>query len=92
MDELFDDGEARIEPEATGAWLVEVAVTTPTLDVAAEVAVDASVWLVVSGDDSVDEADAEVSAGADAEEAPAEGLNVAVSPQSSAAAPTWSPY
>lgn len=91
MDELFDDGNARIEPEATAAWLVEVAVTTLALDVAAEVGVDASVWIVVSGNDSVDEEDAEVSAGADVEEAPAEGLNVAVSPQSSAAAPTWSP-
>ena len=68
-----------------------MAVTTTTLGVAAEVGVDASVWPVVSGVGSVDEADAEVSAGAGAEEAPAEGLNVAVSPQSSAAAPTWSP-
>jgi hypothetical protein len=72
-----------------------VAVTTPTLDGADEMEVDASVCSVVSvvlvmvsEDDSADEADAVVSAGADAEEAPAEGLNVAVSPQSSAAAPT----
>lgn len=98
LDELFNDGEGRIEPEATAAWLVEVAITTPTLDVAAEVRVDASVWpvlsavlVIVSGEDSVDEADAEVPAGADADEAPADGLNVAVRPQSSAAAPTWSP-
>lgn len=77
---------------------MEVVVTTLTLDVADEMGVAATVWSVVSvvlamvsEEDSVDEADAEVSAGADAEEAPAEGLNVAVSPQSSAAAPTWSP-
>ena len=77
---------------------MEVVATTPALDVADEMGVAATVWSVVSvvlvmvsGEDSVDEADAEVSTGADAEEAPAEGLNVAVSPQSSAAAPTWSP-
>ena len=94
MDELFDDGKAKIEPEAA-AWLVELAVTTPTLDVVDEMVVAASVWSVVSvvlvvmsEEDSVDETGAEVSARADAEEAPVEGLNVAVSPQSSAAAPT----
>jgi hypothetical protein len=94
LDELFDDGKARIEPEAA-AWLVELAVTTPRLDVADEMGVAASVWSVVSvvlvvicKEDSVDETDAEVSAGADAEAAPAEELNVAVRPQSSAAAPT----
>ena len=43
LDELFNDGKGRIEPEATAAWLVEVAITTPTLDVAAEVTVDAPV-------------------------------------------------
>ena len=50
-----------------------------------------AVLAIVSGEDSVDEAEGEVSAGADAEEAPADGLNVAVRPQSSAAAPTWAP-
>jgi hypothetical protein len=97
LDELFDDGKARIEPEAA-AWLVELAVTTPTLDVADEMGVAASVCSVVSvvlvvasGEDDVNETDAEEVAGADAEEAPAEGLNVAARPQSSAAAPTWSP-
>ena len=97
LDELFDDGKTRIEPEADAAWLVDVAVTTATLDVADEMGVDAPAWLVVavvlvvSAEEDVDEADAAVSAGTDAEEAPAEGLNVAVNPQSSAAAPTWSP-
>jgi hypothetical protein len=98
LDELFDDGKARVEPEAAAAWLVELAVTTPTLDVADEMGVADSVWsvvsvvlVVVSEEDSVDDTDAEEVAGADAEAAPAEGPNVAVSPQSSAAAPTWSP-
>jgi len=75
-----------------------VAVTTPTLGVTDGIVVGASVWpvvsvvlVMVSEEASADEVDAEVSGGADAEEAPAEGLNVAVSPQSSAAAPTWSP-
>ena len=77
---------------------MEVVVTTPIADVADEVGAAVSVGAVVSAvlgmvswEDSVDEADVEVSAGADAEEGPAEGLNVAVSPQSTAAAPTWSP-
>ena len=75
-----------------------MAVTTPTLGVTDGIVVGASVWpvvsvvlVMVSEEASADEVDAEVSGGADAEEAPAEGLNVAVSPQSSAAAPTWSP-
>ena len=98
LDELFDDGKAMVELEAAATWLVEVAFAAPRLDVATKTEVEASVWPVVcvvpdmiAGEDSNDEADAEVSAGADAEEAPAEGLNVAVIPQSSAAAPTWSP-
>lgn len=47
--------------------------------------------MMVSEEDGSDETVAEVSAGVDPEEAPAEGLNVAVSPQSSAAASTWLP-
>ena len=74
-------------PEATDVWLVEVAAVT-TRD-------EFSVWLIVSvvsvmvpEEDNVDETMAEVSATADPEEAAAEGLNVVVSPQSSAAAST----
>jgi hypothetical protein len=87
LDVLFDDGEGRIVPEATAVWPVEVAATATGFE--------ASVWLVVSvatamaaEEDMADETVAEVSTGADPEEAPAEGLNVAVSPQSSAAAST----
>ena len=83
----FDDGESRIVPEATAVWLVEVAAVTTGDEV--------SIWLIVSvvsvmvpKEDNVDETVAEVSAAADPEEAAAEGLNVAVRPQSSAAAPT----
>jgi len=98
LDKLFDEGKTGIELDAAATWLVEVVFAAPRLDVAANTEVETSVWPVVcvvldmiAVEDSDDEADAEVSAGADAEEAPAEGLNVAVSPQSSAAAPTWSP-
>jgi hypothetical protein len=86
LDVPFDDGEGRIVPEATAVWLVEVA--------AAATGVEVSVWLVVSvvtvmlSEDDTEEAVAEVSAAVDPEEAAAEGLNVAVRPQSSAAAPT----
>jgi hypothetical protein len=97
LDELFDDGKTKIDPEAAAAWLVELAVTTSTLDVTEEIVVNASAWPVISAvlamvseEDSVDETDVEVAAGADTEEAPTKGLNVAASPQSSAAAPTWS--
>jgi hypothetical protein len=90
LDVLFDDGEGRIVPEATAVWLVEVAATATGVEV--------SIWLVVSvvtvmlsEEDDSEEAVAEVSAAADPEEAAAEGLNVAVRPQSSAAAPTSSP-
>jgi hypothetical protein len=90
LDVLFDDGEGRIVPEATAVWLVEVA--------AAATEFEASIWLVVSvasvmlsEEDMADETVAEVSTDADPEDAPAEGLNVAVSPQPSAAASTWSP-
>jgi hypothetical protein len=83
LDVLFDDGEGRIVPEATAVWLVEVAATATGVEV--------SIWLVVSvvtvmmsEEDDSEEAVAEVSAAA-------EGLNVAVRPQSSAAAPTSSP-
>lgn len=87
LDVPFDDGEGGIVPEATDVWLVEVAAVT-TGD-------EFSVWLIVSvvsvmvpEEDNVDETMAEVSATADPEEAAAEGLNVVVSPQSSAAAST----
>jgi hypothetical protein len=90
LDVLFDDGEGRIVPEATAVWLVGVAATATGVEV--------SIWLVVSvvtvmlsEEDDSEEAVAEVSAAADPEEAAAEGLNVAVRPQSSAAAPTSSP-
>jgi len=93
---LFVDGEGKIVPEAAGVWLVDVVAAATGLDVASEV--EDSEWPEVSAvlvmlceEDSADETVADVSAGADADEAPAEGLNVAVRPQSSAAAPTWVP-
>ena len=79
MDVPFDDGEGRIVPGATAVWLVEVAAS-------------ASTWLVVSvATMMVSVEDAAEETVDDADEAPPEGANVAVSPQSSAAAPTWSP-
>lgn len=84
MDVPFDDGEGRIVPEATAVWLVEVAASTA--------GVEASTWLVVSvATTMVSVEDAAEETVDDADEAPPEGANVAVSPQSSAAAPTWSP-
>lgn len=72
-----------------------MAVTPPTLDVMDKTRVAVSfcsvvsvVLVTMSEEDSADGADAEVSAGVDAEEAPADGLNVAVRPHPSAAAPT----
>ena len=83
LDVPFDDGEGRIVPEATAVWFIEVTATATGVEV--------SIWLVVSvvtvmlsEEDDSEEAVAEVSAAA-------EGLNVAVRPQSSAAAPTSSP-
>jgi hypothetical protein len=79
LDILFDDGKAKVEPEAAAAWLVELAVTTTALDVAEEIVVDASAWPVISavlvmvpGEDGIDEKDVEVAGAADAEEAPVE--------------------
>ena len=95
MDVLFDDGEGTIVPEATAVRLAAVVVAGPRLELVVEIEVEASTWLAVpvaammmSGGDSADETAEEVAAGAGPEEAPAEGLNTAVRPQSSASAPT----
>lgn len=89
MDVLFDDGEGTIVPEAAA-----VVAAGPRLEIVVEIELGASTWLAVSAAammmserDSADEIAGDVATGA-GPEAPAEGLNAAVRPQSSAAAPT----
>jgi len=90
MDVLFDDGEGTIVPEAAA-----VVAAGPRLEIVVEIELGASTWLAVSAAammmserDSADEIAGDVATGAGPEEAPAEGLNAAVRPQSSAAART----
>lgn len=86
----FDDGEGR--PEATAAWLVEVAAAATGVEDSTWLVVVSVATMVVSAEDRNDETAAEETVDdAEEAEAPPEGANVAVRPQSSAAASTWVP-